>query len=45
MAAHPRLADSKREEIDLEAERIIRERLARFDEDVKAAKPWPEPDQ
>ena len=28
--------------IDPETERIIRERLATFDEDVKTAKPWSE---
>jgi hypothetical protein len=42
MVTRPTRPDSKPEEIDPETERIILERLATFDEDVKHAQPWPE---
>jgi len=42
MASTPIRPDTKPEEIDPETERIINERLATFDEDVKTASPWAE---
>jgi hypothetical protein len=42
MATNPIAPESELEEIDPETERIILERLATFDQDIKDARPWPE---
>ncbi len=42
VASTPIRPDTEPQEIDRETDRIINERLATFDEDVKTASPWAE---
>jgi hypothetical protein len=42
MATNPTRPGAKSEEVDPETQRVIEQRLATFDEDVKTASPWAE---